>query len=80
MVQMKNWRSAIAAYASDQLHSLDALLKDYQGKLAEAENDAQLAWLALQGALEREAKTVQTLSNISKKLHDTATAVIRNIK
>jgi hypothetical protein len=41
---------------------------------------AQLANLDMQTQLDRQAKIMQTLSNISKKMHDTGTSIIRNLK
>lgn len=45
-----------------------------------APDDVQLAKIDLQDMLQKQQKTLQMLSNISKMLHDTAMAVIRNIK
>ncbi|MHA2020557.1 MAG: zinc-ribbon domain-containing protein [Candidatus Thorarchaeota archaeon] len=41
---------------------------------------AQLANLDLQTQLDRQQKIMQTLSNISKKMHDEGTNIIRNLK
>ena len=51
----------------------------WEEKLASICHDAQLSNTDLQGALERQQQTMQTMSNISKMLHDTAMAVIRKI-
>jgi hypothetical protein len=42
-------------------------------------DDAQLANIDLQDALQKQQQTLQTMSSISKMLHDTALAVIRKI-
>lgn len=42
-------------------------------------DDAQLANVELQNLLQRQQQTLQMLSNISKTMHDTATAIIRKI-
>jgi hypothetical protein len=42
-------------------------------------DDAQLANVDLQNTLQKQQQTLQTLSNISKALHDTAMAVIRKM-
>jgi hypothetical protein len=43
-------------------------------------DDAQLANVDLQNALQKQEQALQTLSNIMKMLHDTAMAIIRNMK
>lgn len=43
------------------------------------DDDAQLANVDLQNALQKQQQTLQMMSNISKMLHDTAMAVIRKI-
>jgi hypothetical protein len=48
-------------------------------KLQEVGDDAQLANIDLQNALQKQQQTLQTMSNVSKMLHDTAMAVIRKI-
>lgn len=44
-----------------------------------ADENSQMANLNLQNALQKQQQTLQTLSNVSKALHDTAMAVIRKI-
>ncbi len=58
----KNWESEIEALE-------DALVK--------AGDDARLANIELQNALQKQQQTLQTMSNVSKMLHDTAMAIIR---
>jgi hypothetical protein len=41
--------------------------------------DAQLANVDMQNALQRQQQTLQTMSNISRMLHDTAQSVIRKM-
>ncbi|MFX0045832.1 MAG: zinc ribbon domain-containing protein [Candidatus Hermodarchaeota archaeon] len=48
--------------------------------LALSEDFAQLANLDLQTQQDRRQKILQTLSNVSKKMHDTAEGIVRNIK
>ena len=43
-------------------------------------NDAQLANIDMQNMLQKRQQFMQMLSQISKMLHDTAMAVIRNMK
>jgi hypothetical protein len=48
-------------------------------KLSTVGEDGQLANIDLQNMLQKQQQTIQTLSNVSKMLHDTATAVIRKM-
>lgn len=48
-------------------------------QLSSVGDDAQLANIDLQNALQKQQQTLQTISNVSKMLHDTAMAVIRKI-
>lgn len=43
-------------------------------------DDAQLANVDLQNALQKQQQTLQTMSNILKMMHDTATSIIINIR
>jgi ribosomal protein L40E len=63
----------------DQSEELDARIKEWEGKLSEIGDDAQLANIDLQNMLQKQQQTIQMLSSISKVLHDTASAVIRKI-
>lgn len=58
---------------------LKKYLEDLENQLQTAGNDAQLANIDLQNVLQKQQQLVQMLSNISKVLHDTASAVIRKI-
>ncbi len=51
----------------------------FSEKLNTVGDDAQLANVDLQNALQKQQQTMQMMSNISKQLHDTAMAVIRKI-
>jgi hypothetical protein len=59
-------------------------MSDYIDKLEEdlqsVGDDAQLATIDLQNALQKQQQSMQLISNVSKMLHDTAMAIIRNIK
>jgi hypothetical protein len=50
-----------------------------EDQLQTAGDDAQLANIDLQNALQKTQQTLQTMSNVSKMLHDTGMAVIRKI-
>ncbi len=54
-------------------------IKDMEEQLSTVGDDAQLANIDLQNALQKQQQTLQTMSNVSKMLHDTAMAVIRKI-
>lgn len=58
----------------------DEKLRDMEAKLNSIGDDAQLANIDLQNKMQQEQRTFQTISNIMKTLHDTAKAIIRNIR
>ncbi len=58
---------------------LERWIDQMDQKLATIGDDAQLANIDLQDLLQKQQQTIQTLSNVSKLLHDTALAVIRKI-
>ena len=51
----------------------------WEDKLNTIGDDAQLANVDLQNMLQKQQRTLQMMSNISKSLHDTAMAVIRKM-
>jgi hypothetical protein len=57
----------------------DQYIKSLEDKLYSIGDDAQLANVDLQNALQKQQQTLQMMSNVSKMLHDTAMAVIRKI-
>ncbi|MEK7705297.1 MAG: hypothetical protein AAB426_10085 [Myxococcota bacterium] len=59
------------------LEQLDAYLKHLEEQMNGAGDDAQLANVDLQNALQKQQQTLQMMSNISKMLHDTALAIVR---
>ena len=59
--------------------ALQAYIEDLEGRLATAGNDAQLANVDMQNMLQKQQQTMQMMSQISKMMHDTAMAVLRNI-
>ena len=61
------------------MNSLDESLGNIQKQLSCLADDAQLANVDLQNALQRQQQTVQMIANITKLLQDTALSVIRNI-
>jgi len=63
----------------DTKGKLDTYVKNLEEKLNGVGDDAQLANVDLQNVLQKQQQTMQTMSNISKMLHDTALAIIRKI-
>jgi len=59
--------------------ALNEKIADWVDELASIGDDAQLANIDLQSALQKQQQTLQTMSNVSKMLHDTAMSVIRKI-
>lgn len=49
-------------------------------KLDQLSEMGEMESLRLQMAMDRMSKMMSTLSNIQKKMHDTAAAIIRNLK
>jgi hypothetical protein len=58
---------------------IEPMLTAWEATLQAVGEDAQLANLDLQDALQKQQQTLQTMSNVSKVLHDTAMAVIQKI-
>lgn len=58
---------------------IDALLSEWEEQLQTVGDDAQLANSDLQNVMQKQQQAMQTMSCISKMLHDTAMAVIRKI-
>jgi hypothetical protein len=58
---------------------LQGMVGQWEQKLATVGDDAQLANVDLQNALQKQQQLLQMLSNVSKLLHDTAMATIRKI-
>jgi hypothetical protein len=69
----------VPPYGCETPADLDALLETWDEKLQEVGEDAQLANVDLPNMLQKQQQTLQMMSQISKMLHDTAMAVIRNI-
>jgi hypothetical protein len=59
---------------------LDHEIARWDERLTTMSDDAQLATLDLQNTLQKQQQILQTMSNISKMMHDVTMAVIRNIK
>ena len=60
--------------------ALTKSLRQWEEKLSKLNDDAELANIDMQKVLQKQQQTLQMISNISKQLHDTAMAIIRNIK
>ena len=63
----------------DKILSLQTGLLVLEDKLATTRGDSQLANIDLQNTLQKQQQLLQTMSNISKSLHDTQMAMIRNM-
>lgn len=63
----------------DKIKSLQTGLSVLEDQLATIGDDAQLANIDLQNSLQKQQQALQTLSSITKSMHDTAMATIRNI-
>lgn len=68
-----------SAARSFEKADLDRYIKELEQQLNTIGDDAQLANVDLQNALQKQQQTLQTMSNISKMLHDTAMSVIRKM-
>ncbi len=71
-----NYRPPAVIKSTDPLEDL---LSKWEEELQSVDDDAQLANTDLQNTLQKQQQLMQTVSNISKMLHDTAMAVIRKI-
>lgn len=58
---------------------LENFLTELEQQLSTVGDDAQLANIDMQNCLQKQQQTMQTMSNVSKMLHDTAMAIIRKV-
>ena len=65
--------------AREALDEAASHIKGLEGKLDSVGDDAQLANVDLQSALQKQQQTLQMMSNISKQVHDTLLNVIRKL-
>ena len=70
---------ALAGQLNDSLAALELTVATLEAALTSLGGDAQLANIDLQNQLQKQQQTLQTMSNVSKMLHDTAMAIIRKI-
>ena len=63
----------------ESLNDVKKELGKWEESLSSIGDDAQLANIELQNRLQKQQQTLQTMSNVSKMLHDTAMAIIRKI-
>jgi len=63
-----------------EVMSLNTGIEVLEEKLSSVGDDAQLANIDLQNSLQKQQQTLQTMSNVSKILHDTAMSIIRNMR
>jgi len=74
-----NFITRILESSDQKIKSLQTGLTVLEQKLQTVGDDAQLANIDLQNSLQKQQQTLQTMSNVSKMLHDTAMSVIRNM-
>src|SRR5688572_17081874 len=63
----------------DTVARLEAEIARWEERLNSIGDDAQLANVDLQNVLQKQQQALQMLSNMSKSMHDTAKAIIRNM-
>jgi len=75
------WESRIAADVTEapSPEALENEIKELEEKLETVGDDRILEDIQLRNMLQKQQQILQTLSNVSKMLHDTAQAVIRNM-
>lgn len=78
--EIQKGRQAQGGAPGSARQEADARLRQLEDKLSTVGDDAQLANLDLQNALQRQQQAVQAMSNVSKMMHDTAMAIIRNLR
>ena len=76
--KIKSLQTAVSV-CQDKSSQLETKMNQLEGELSSVGEDAQLANIDLQNKLQQQQQTLQTMSNVSKMLHDTAMAVIRKI-
>ena len=64
---------------NESLRSQESLIEELEARLSSVADDSQIANIDLQNNLQKQQQILQTISNVSKMLHDTAMAVIRKI-
>ncbi len=64
---------------NESFRNQESLIEELDAKLGSIGDDASLANIDLQSSLQKQQQVLQTMSNVSKMLHDTAMAVIRKI-
>jgi len=78
----KTMREAFTSVSEIESYLLEMyLLKKWEEKLKELEESGEggLENIDLQNVMEKQQQTLQTMSNMSKTLHDTAMAIIRKM-
>ena len=70
-------RDVASTRQATEKHLLE--LKSLEKKLIKVRDGNQLANIGLESMLQSQQRLIQTMSNVSKTLHDTAMAVIRKL-
>lgn len=79
VIQQRPGRDRTTVQLQTMRSDLDKAIEEWEQKLSSAGEDAQLANIDLQNMLQKQQQILQTMSNTSKRDHDTAMAIIRNI-
>ena len=74
-----NVRSPESGGSTQDPRGMDEYVKELEQLLNTVGDDAQLAQVDLQNVTQKQQQTLQTLSNLSKVLHETSMAIIRKI-
>jgi chromosome segregation ATPase len=75
----RSWIVRQRAEIREKIAQLESQISVLEAKILTTEHDAELANIDLQNALQKKQQILQTLSNVSKLLHDTAMAIIRKV-
>lgn len=79
--EQKSWAEGVRLRRSEAGRRSRRTFEDVSDSdLATAGDDSQLANIDLQNALQRQQQAMQMMSNIMKTMHDTAMAIIRNMR
>jgi len=75
-----NFISRTLSSIDQEIKALDIGIVVLEEKLSSVGDDAQLANIDLQNSLQKQQQILQTMSNVSKMLHDSHMSIIRNMR
>ena len=76
--KIRSLQTAVSV-CEDKNNQWETQIKNLEEELSSVGDDAQLANIDLQNSLQKQQQALQSMSNVSKMLHDTAMAIIRKI-